>query len=521
MLSRLLTQNSRILQRPSLYALGPAAARCFAAVPERTSSANFGSSSRSSSDKKEVEEERFLDQVKLYVDRAASLTNIQPDLLNYLMACDHVLRFNIPIRRDNGQIETLLCYRAQHKHHYMPVKGGTRYSPDISLQETVALASLMTFKLTVGDIPFGGAKGGIRMDPSKYSQAEVERITRKYTMELAKKGFIGPGSDVLGPDMGTNEQIMTWIKDTYQYLYGESDINADGCATGKLLSQGGIAGRTESTGLGVYYVLRKLMGNPDFTKKAKLSPGIKGKKVIIQGFGNVGYYFAREIYREGAIITGIVEHDASIYNESGFNPDDVKMYMTREGTLQTYPYVDKVNTIDPSQLLEYECDILAPCAVDSSLNAKNAAQIKAKVVVEGANGPTTFAADETMYKNGIMVIPDMLANVGGVTVSYFEWLKNLDHVSPGRMTKKFQEQQKTNLLNILGYRFPENSPHFKALQGAREIDIVYSGLEEIMNKATDQNWDYALKMNLSLRDACFANVLTKLAKRFEQSGMMI
>jgi len=180
-------------------------------------------------------EPRFLEQVQLFVDHAASKTNIPQDMLKYIMACDHVLRFQIPVKRDNGVIETFTCYRAQHKHHFMPVKGGTRYSPDMTLQETVALASLMTFKLMVANIPFGGAKGGIRFDPSKYSQAEVERITRKYTMELAKKGFIGPQSDVLGPDMGTNEQIMTWIKDTYFYLYGENQINADGCVTGKLI----------------------------------------------------------------------------------------------------------------------------------------------------------------------------------------------------------------------------------------------------------------------------------------------
>jgi glutamate dehydrogenase (NAD(P)+) len=263
------------------------------------------------------------------------------------------------------------------------------------------------------------------------------------------------------------------------------------------------------------------MENSDFTRKANLTKGIRGKKFIIQGFGNVGYYFARSVHEEGGIITGIIEHDASIYNSQGFHPNDVKMYMNNQGSLKSYPYADTVNTLDPTQLLEQECDILAPCAVDGALNLNNASQIKAKVVIEGANGPTTFGADEIMYNNGVMVIPDMLANVGGVTVSYFEWLKNLDHVSPGRMTKKFQEQQKNNLLNMLGYRFPENSPQMQQMKGAKEIDIVHSGLEEIMNTATEENWKYALKKNISLRDACLSNALNKLAKRFEQSGMMI
>jgi glutamate dehydrogenase (NAD(P)+) len=227
------------------------------------------------------EEPRFLEQVQMYVDKAAKKTDVDQDMLKYIMACDDVLRFQIPIKRDNGKIEVLTCYRAQHKHHFMPVKGGTRYSADITLQETVALASLMTFKLTVAGIPFGGAKGGIRFDPTKYSPAELERITRKYTLHLANKGFIGPQSDVLGPDMGTNEQIMTWIMDTYKYLYGEKEINAEGCVTGKFKSQGGISGRTESTGLGCYYVLKELMETESFCKKAGLSTGIKGKKVII------------------------------------------------------------------------------------------------------------------------------------------------------------------------------------------------------------------------------------------------
>ena len=230
--------------------------------------------------------------------------------------------------RDNGSLEVLTCYRAQHKHHFMPCKGGTRYAPDINLQETVALATLMTFKLTIASIPFGGAKGGIRFDPSKYSQGEIERITRKYTLELAKKNFIGPAIDVLGPDMGTNEQIMTWVKDTYTYLYGEKQINAEGASTGKFITQGGISGRTESTGLGVFHVLNTLINDEAFAKSVNLPTGIKGKTVIIQGFGNVGYHFARYCHKAGAKIVGIVERDGAVYNSNGIDPDDLKLFMT-------------------------------------------------------------------------------------------------------------------------------------------------------------------------------------------------
>jgi len=299
----------------------------------------------------------------------------------------------------------------------------------------------MTFKLTVANVPFGGAKGGIRFDPSKYSASEVERITRKYTLELAKKNFIGPQIDVLGPDMGTNEQIMTWIKDTYTYLYGEKEINAEGCCTGKFVTQGGIQGRTESTGLGVFHVLKTLIDDEAFAKKAKLSTGLKGKTIMVQGFGNVGYYFAHFAHKAGAKIVGIIERDGGIYNSEGFNPDDVKMFMSQPGkSITNYPNVEKVETVTPMKFMGEDCDIFAPCANDGTIRRRNADMIKARVVVEGANGPTTFIGDQILEKKGIQVIPDMLANVGGVTVSYFEWLKNLDHVAPGRMTKKHQEQ---------------------------------------------------------------------------------
>ena len=198
------------------------------------------------------------------------------------MACDCIIRFSIPIRRDNGSIENIVCYRAQHKHHHLPVKGGTRYAPKMDLQESMALASLMTFKLAIADVPFGGAKGGVQIDPKKYSASELERITRRYTMELAKKGFIGPGVDCLGPDMGTNEQIMTWIKDTYVNMHGETNINAEGCCTGKFVNQGGIQGRTESTGLGVYYCTRTLLDDKSFIDKTKLTTtGIAGKTFCV------------------------------------------------------------------------------------------------------------------------------------------------------------------------------------------------------------------------------------------------
>ena len=267
----------------------------------------------------EHSEPRFLEQVKLFYADAASQTGIEEQYLNLIKACQTVVRFNIPLRRDNGELETVTCYRAQHSTHKLPTKGGTRYSDHVDLQEVEALASLMTFKLAIADVPFGGAKGGIKIDPKKYSQAEIERVTRKYTMELIKKGFIGAQVDCLGPDMGTNEQVMTWIKDTYVNMRGETDINAEGCCTGKFISQGGIAGRAESTGLGVYYAVRELLDTQSFVDRTKLSLGIKDKTFIVQGFGAVGYWASKFIEQDGGLITTVIEYNSAIHNPAGLD----------------------------------------------------------------------------------------------------------------------------------------------------------------------------------------------------------
>lgn len=446
--------------------------------------------------KKEFEQEhepRFLEQVELFFNRAAAKTNIQEDYLEQIKSCDTVVRFNIPLVRDNGTVESVTCYRAQHKHHHLPVKGGTRYSEHIDLQESMALASLMTFKLTVAGIPFGGAKGGVKINPQKYSQSELERVTRRYTMELAKKGFIGPAKDCLGPDMGTNEQIMTWIKDQYTMMFGDTDINAEGCCTGKFINQGGIQGRAESTGLGLYYAMRELLQTESFLEKTGLAEGIKNKTVVVQGFGSVGYWASKFLNKDGAKITGIIEYNSAIYNPQGFDVDEVREYFRRTGTLDNFSKATDQTIMDPLSFMEKPCDILVPAAIEKSINRHNADKLRCKMIVEGANGPTTFMAEEMLLKKGVVIVPDLLANSGGVTVSYFEWLKNLEHVSPGRLTKKYEEQTKKKLLRILGYVFPDTSPHQKNLVGASEIDIVYSGLEEIMTGAVKEHWGFAIE----------------------------
>ena len=362
-------------------------------------------------------------------------------MYEYIESCNTVIRFNIGLQMDNGEVRTIPCYRAQHSVHMLPTKGGTRYDDKINLQEVEALASLMTFKLSIADVPFGGAKGGVQINPRELSSGELERVTRKYTLELIKKGFIGASVDCLGPDMGTNEQVMTWIKDTYQNVKGETDINSAGCCTGKFIGQGGIAGRTESTGLGVYYAVRKLLKTQSFIDKVG-DPvlGISTKSFAIQGFGNVGYWAAKFIEQDGGKITTIIERDCAIYKEDGFDVEDIKQYMIDNGgSMKGYKESELEETEDPLSFMTKEVDYLIPAAVEMSIHKGNAGDIKCKAIFEGANGPTTFAAEEILNKRGITVAPDLLVNGGGVTCSYFEWLKNIDHVSPGKMTKKFEE----------------------------------------------------------------------------------
>ena len=278
-----------------------------------------------------------MEQVRLFYNSAAAKTGIPDEWLKFIGACNSVIRFNIPLRRDNGDLDVVTCYRAQHSTHKLPCKGGTRYSDHVDLQEVEALASLMTFKLAIADVPFGGGKGGIKINPRLLSAAELERVTRKYTMELIKKGFIGPAVDCLGPDMGTNEQVMTWIKDTYVNVKGETDINAEGCCTGKFISQGGIAGRAESTGLGVFYAIRELTSYKNFCDKVGLPEGIQGRSFIVQGFGAVGYWASKFLEQEGGIITTVVEYNSAIHNPNGLNVQEVKDYMTKHGTLKGFP----------------------------------------------------------------------------------------------------------------------------------------------------------------------------------------
>ena len=341
-----------------------------------------------------------MEMVKLNFDIACKHTAVKQDVLEVIKACDSLVRVNFPLRRDDGTIEVIRGYRAQHSHHRLPCKGGIRYSDEVDLQEVEALASLMTFKCSVVDVPFGGAKGGIAIDPKKYSVHELEVITRRYTMELWRYGMIGPAKDVPAPDMGTGPREMAWIKDTYTTLFAGNDIAAVGCVTGKPLSQGGINGRTEATGLGLYYTTKEFLDNAAFCSKHGMEKGIRGKTVVVQGFGNVGFYAAKFLSEMGgARVVGVIEYNGAVFNPAGLNIEDLKRHHAAKGTLLGFKgATSELGASRALEGLEKQCDILVPAALEKQITKHNAHSIKARLIVEGANGPTTPFAEEILIK---------------------------------------------------------------------------------------------------------------------------
>jgi len=463
----------------------------------------------------------FFESVEKSFDKAAQFTNWNKGLLEQIKACNSVYNMRFPVRMDDGTIEVIEAYRVQHSQHKTPCKGGIRFSNEVNQDEVMALASLMTYKCAIVNVPFGGAKGGIKINPKKRSVYELEKITRRYTAELVKKNFIGPGIDVPAPDYGTGEREMAWIVDTYQSLK-PGEIDAAGCVTGKPISQGGVNGRREATGLGVFYGVREVCNMPNVMKRLGLEDGIEGKKVIIQGLGNVGYHCAKFFREHGAIVIAIAEYEGGVYNEKGINEEE--LFQHRKSTCSVLNFPDATNIEVSSQTLELECDILVPAALENVIDGKNAPNIKAKIIAEAANGPLTPEADEVFIKAGKLVIPDMYLNAGGVTVSYFEWLKNLSHVRYGRLEKRFTENMNHHIVNemeALTGKSIDTKARMLIEHGADEIDLVHSGLEETMISATKEImkiWESNPQIP-DMRTAAYVCAINKVATSYTELGI--
>jgi glutamate dehydrogenase (NAD(P)+) len=462
----------------------------------------------------------FFDDVCAFFDHAAQFTDHSSGLLNQIKACNSVYRFRFPIRKDGG-VEVIDGWRVEHSNHMSPTKGGIRYSEMVNEDEVMALAALMTYKCAVVNVPFGGAKGGIKINPKNYSLAELENITRRYTVELIKKNFIGPAIDVPAPDYGSGEREMSWIADTYLTM-NPGQLDALGCVTGKPLALHGIHGRKEATGRGVAIATRECVSIAEDMLPLGFSTGLAGKRVIVQGLGNVGYHSAKYLGEFGAIIVGLCEFEGAIYNASGLNVDEVVAHRKETGSILGFAGAKDFKI--SAEGLEQECDILVPAALENQLTLHNIERIKAKIIAEGANGPTSPQAAEYFINKGGIIIPDMYCNAGGVTVSYFEWLKNLSHVAFGRMDKRYEENANLNLVNLVEKMTGVSlSPEQRSLvvKGASELELVNSGLEETMIRAYHEIREIKLsnpKIN-DLRTAAFVSSINKIAISYMNMGI--
>lgn len=462
----------------------------------------------------------FFESVQRNFDKAAQFTRFDQGILAQIKACNSILRVKFPVKIGDS-IEVIEAYRVQHSHHKLPCKGGIRFSMEVDQEEVMALAALMTYKCAIVNVPFGGGKGGIKIDSRKYSTFELEKITRRYTSELCKKNFIGPGIDVPAPDYGTGAREMSWIVDTYSSL-NPNNIDAQACVTGKPVSQGGVRGRTEATGLGVFFGVREACSFQDDMEKLGLTTGIAGKRIIVQGLGNVGYHAAKYFQEAGAKLVGLIEYNGAIYDENGLDVDQVQAHRQKTGGILNYP--GAINFSDPEEGLEQPCDVLIPAALESVIHKDNADRIQAKIIGEAANGPLTSDADAILNKKGVLVIPDIYLNAGGVTVSYFEWLKNLSHVRYGRLEKRFEENMYNELIDIIESTTGKRVSDLERktiLRGPDEIDLVHSGLEDTMIGSYREIRDiYKGREGVEdLRTAAFICAIDKIGVAYEELGI--
>lgn len=464
--------------------------------------------------------ERFYQSVSHYFDKAARLSQHPPGLLDAIKSCNAVLRLRFPVVNDEGEVVVIEAYRAQHSHHRLPCKGGIRFSLSVSQDEVIALAALMTYKCALVGVPFGGAKGGVRVEPRMASPAFKERITRRYTAELVKRHFMGPSVDVPAPDYGTGEREMGWIADTYRAMRSE-DLNAYACVTGKPPSMHGIAGRVEATGLGVAIGIEELCRRRQEMLHLGLGPGLGGKRVIVQGMGNVGFHAAWHLQQRGAKVVGVAEFNGGVLCEEGLDIPGLHAHWKENGSLRGFPGSQFVE--NPALLLEQPCDILVPAALENQITEENAPRIQAKIIAEAANGPVDYAAEKILLARGMVVLPDVYLNAGGVTVSYFEWLKNLSHASLDRLSGRYLERLKNELVDTM----EALSGHKLSTEARRvitappdELTIVRSALEETMARAFHKIYDVWKTRDLpDMRTAAYFHAIDLVAGSYLAHGI--
>jgi len=463
----------------------------------------------------------FSESVNRMVDRAIAVIDLDPGVAHAIKTCQTLVQVKFPVQiRD--KIEIFTGWRAVHSSHRLPAKGGIRYAPIVNQDEVEALAALMTYKCAIVDVPFGGSKGGLVIDPAQYTRDELQMITRRFARELIRRGVLSPATNVPAPDMGTGEREMAWIADTYKHLHPE-DINAVACVTGKPVAHGGIRGRVEATGRGVVYVMREFFRHPNDIKTAGLDGGLSGKRIVLQGIGNVGYHAGVLLDEEDdAKIVAIIEKDGALINENGLPIKKVREYINEKKTIMGFPDANYVK--DSKRVLEMDCDILIPAAMEAQITKDNADKIKTKLIIEAANGPVTYEADEILRKKKVTILPDAFVNAGGVTVSYFEWIRNLSHIRFGRMERRFDELRGQHMITAIESLTQQTAPEWireEIIHGADELDLVRSGLDDTMRMAYREisavrNSNSKVK---DFRTAAYVVAINKIARSYLDIGV--
>ena len=462
----------------------------------------------------------FLDSTNKLFDQALSYTEISPDLATRIRVSNstYTINFGVKLRKE---IHTFTGWRSVHSEHFEPAKGGIRYDINASQEEVEALAALMTYKCAIIEVPYGGSKGALKINPKEWTKSEIEKITRRFAQELIKRDLIHPAQNVPAPDVGTGAEEMAWIADEYRRIH-PTDINALACVTGKPTQKGGLVGRSEATGRGVQYIIREFFRHEEDYLKAGFKGGLKDKKVVLQGLGNVGYHAAKFLQEEdGCRIVCVMEHNGAILNPDGLNIEKIKSHQSEHGSFEGCSEGKfEANT---SEFLTMECDILIPAAKENVIDKTIAQDIKAKLIVEAANGPITFEADGLLNERNVTIIPDIMANAGGVAVSYFEWIRNLRHIRFGRLEKRRNAFQFDTLISAIETMTGKEMPDkFKEqfIEGANEIDLVRSGLDDMMREAYQKVRQSMIENDIpNLRTAAYKVALDRIATSYDSIGL--